>query len=235
MVNTAVLFMAIYLAYMGKKLSLEPSTQEAGNIAFLLLLLELQLLRRLYESLYISKFSGVAQMHVIAYCLGLIYYVLAPLSLFPRATEMITNFLQEFSRPMNNNQGHQSMISLLEIGVLYWTGGAIFIWGWIHQYRCHRILASLRSNKVQNKEDGHVYKIPYGDWFEYVSSAHYFAEIVMYSSFIVATGGKSLDAWLLFIFVVLNLSIAASDTHRWYREKFDDYPSSRKAILPFIY
>ena len=35
--------------------------------------------------------------------------------------------------------------------------------------------ASLRS---KSKEDRNVYKIPYGDWFEYVSSAHYFAEFV---------------------------------------------------------
>ena len=34
--------------------------------------------------------------------------------------------------------------------------------------------ASLRSKKAGN----HVYKIPYGDWFEYVSAAHYFAEFV---------------------------------------------------------
>ena len=35
--------------------------------------------------------------------------------------------------------------------------------------------ASLRS---KSKEDRNVYKIPYGDWFEYVSAGHYFAEFV---------------------------------------------------------
>ena len=35
--------------------------------------------------------------------------------------------------------------------------------------------ASLRS---KSKEDRDACKIPYGDWFEYVSSAHYFAEFV---------------------------------------------------------
>lgn len=206
------------------------------------MLLELQLLRRLYESLYVSKFSAMARMHVLAYLLGLLYYVLAPLSLFPRAREMIMETTQCFgaykqgiNKLNDDNQGWHSMRPLLDIGWTYWIGGAIFIWGWIHQYRCHMILASLRSKKGLNKEDTHAYKIPYGDWFEYVSSAHYFAEIVMYFAFVVATAGLSLDAWLLFIFVVLNLSVVAVDTHRWYTAKFDDYPSSRRAIIPFMF
>ncbi|KAI5069438.1 hypothetical protein GOP47_0015739 [Adiantum capillus-veneris] len=94
------------------------------------------------------------------------------------------------------------------------SGAVIFVWGWIHQYRCHSILASLRANDKMKKEDSQ-YKIPYGDWFEYVSCAHYLAEFVIYIGFLVATGGSNLDTWLLFVFVVLNLSIAAGDSHKW--------------------
>ena len=30
--------------------------------------------------------------------------------------------------------------SLMKLGWLSWLGAAIFIWGWIHQHRCHSIL-----------------------------------------------------------------------------------------------
>lgn len=239
--NGSLLLMV--LAYTCVKPSLAPKfqmgTQEAWRVVFLLSLFELQLLRRLYESIYVSKFSHLARMHVLAYLLGLIYYLLAPLSLFPRAIQFVTSMLQGCQSFRHGIYKFEISIQgwnpLLQIGWLYWIGGVIFIWGWVHQYRCHAILASLRSNKALSKEEAHVYKIPYGDWFEYVSSAHYFSEFVMYSSFIIATGGQNLDAWLLFMFVVFNLSIAARDTHKWYLAKFDDYPLSRKAIIPFVY
>eukprot|EP00268_Persea_americana_P012348 TRINITY_DN1519_c2_g1_i5.p1 TRINITY_DN1519_c2_g1~~TRINITY_DN1519_c2_g1_i5.p1 ORF type:complete len:105 (+),score=15.82 TRINITY_DN1519_c2_g1_i5:149-463(+) len=64
---------------------------------------------------------------------------------------------------------------LMKLGWFQWTGAAIFLWGWIHQYRCHAILGSLRERKEQVDE----YTIPHGDWFEIVSCPHYLAEIVM--------------------------------------------------------
>jgi hypothetical protein len=32
-----------------------------------------------------------------------------------------------------------------------------------------------------------------------------------------------------------NLGVTAVETHKWYKEKFEDYPASRKAIIPFLY
>lgn len=47
------------------------------------------------------------------------------------------------------------------------------------------------------------------------------------------------DFDLLFVYFfywvqVANLAFAAVETHSWYRQKFEDYPSSRFAIIPFI-
>uniref|UniRef100_A0A6N2MUV2 3-oxo-5-alpha-steroid 4-dehydrogenase C-terminal domain-containing protein n=1 Tax=Salix viminalis TaxID=40686 RepID=A0A6N2MUV2_SALVM len=77
------------------------------------------------------------------------------------------------------------------------------------------------------------YVIPCGDWFEIVSSPHYLAEIVIYAGIVFASGGD-LTIWLLFGFVVSNLIFAAAETHKWYLQKFDNYPSNRVAIIPFI-
>ncbi|XP_058080017.1 polyprenol reductase 2-like isoform X2 [Magnolia sinica] len=120
---------------------------------------------------------------------------------------------------------------LTKLGFCQWVGVAIFVWGWIHQYRCHAILGSLRDHKEEATE----YAIPRGDWFEIVSSPHYLAEIVIYAGILVASGGSDLTIWLLFTFVVSNLVFAAAETQRWYLCKFDNYPVSRRAILPFLY
>ncbi|KOM34962.1 hypothetical protein LR48_Vigan02g111200, partial [Vigna angularis] len=90
-------------------------------------------------------------------------------------------------------------------GWKHWISAAVFLWGWIHQYHCHKILGSLRHST-----DAEEYVIPHGDWFEIVSSPHYLSEIVA------------------------NLSFAAVETHKWYSQKFKDYPSNRFAIIPFL-
>ncbi|KAJ6707956.1 DFG10 PROTEIN [Salix viminalis] len=117
----------------------------------------------------------------------------------------------------------------LNLGWFQWIGAAIFLWGWIHQYRCHAILGSLREHVGKVDE----YVIPCGDWFEIVSSPHYLAEIVIYAGVVFASGGD-LTIWLLFGFVVSNLIFAAAETHKWYLQKFDNYPSNRVAIIPFV-
>ncbi|GMY05691.1 polyprenol reductase 2, partial [Fagus crenata] len=58
---------------------------------------------------------------------------------------------------------------------------------------------------------------------------------VIYAGLLVASGGTDLTIWLLFGFVVANLVFAAAERHRWYLRKFDNYPSNRLAIIPFLY
>ncbi|MCO5596934.1 hypothetical protein L7F22_051005 [Adiantum nelumboides] len=222
------------------------------------------------------------------------YYVLAPLSLFPKAVELIVGGDLADQHMYHKYEMSVSRTNpLLLLGWHYCIGATIFLWGWVHQYRCHSILASLRANETMKNEHSQ-YKIPYGDWFEHVSCAHYLAEFiierinevsfrlqlsktwrihnafhvsslkpirgevpedmiddeqqeveeieeilqpeqVIYLGFIVATKGSNMDTWLLFIFVVLNLSIAAGDSHKWYERKFKNYPPFRKAVIPYIY
>ncbi|XVF15877.1 hypothetical protein REPUB_Repub09cG0194100 [Reevesia pubescens] len=64
---------------------------------------------------------------------------------------------------------------MTRLGWCQWVGAAIFAWGWLHQYCCHAILGSLREHRDRTVE----YVIPYGDWFDIVSSPHYLAEMVI--------------------------------------------------------
>ncbi|CAD5318659.1 unnamed protein product [Arabidopsis thaliana] len=208
---------------------------------FLLLLMEIHVLRRLIESFYVFKYSPSARMHILGYFAGLFFYVTAPLSLCsniaPEVARFVGNQVAEF---IANGKSHtsapefnllSSISPLMKLGSLQWIGGAIFLWGWIHQRRCHAILGSLRENPSQAKE----YIIPYGDWFRMVSSPHFLAEIVLYAGLLIASGGTDISIWLLFGFVAANLTYAAGETHRWYLRKFENYPANRHAIFPYVY
>ncbi|KAK7264228.1 hypothetical protein RJT34_31834 [Clitoria ternatea] len=211
----------------------------AWQSVFMLLLMEAQVLRRLYETIYVFNYSPSARMHVLGYLTGLFFYVAAPLSLCGdcavEAFDFLANLVTEFivkgknQVPVTELELWQVINPLIKLGWKHWIGAAVFLWGWIHQYQCHKILGSLRDSR--QPED---YVIPHGDWFEIVSSPHYLSEIVIYASFVVATGGSNLTIWLLLVFVVANLSFAAVETHSWYHLKFEDYPISRFAIIPFI-
>ncbi|BFG41391.1 hypothetical protein CerSpe_276650 [Prunus speciosa] len=206
---------------------------------FLLLLMEVQVLRRLFETIYVFNYSSSARMHIFGYLTGLFFYTAAPLSLCcNNALEVYKfslNAVAEFIVKGKTTVQHMEfdwlefVSSLLKLRWLQWTGAVIFFWGWIHQRNCHAILGSLREHRGQNDE----YVIPHGDWFEVVSSPHYLAEIVIYAGLVVASGGTDPTIWLLFGFVVSNLVFAAAETHRWYLKKFKNYPSNRLAIIPF--
>ncbi|CAM8986485.1 unnamed protein product [Rhodiola kirilowii] len=206
---------------------------------FLLLLMEVQVLRRLYETLYVFKYSQSARMHILAYLIAYCFYAAAPLSLSQGCISEVLNFtadqlasvMAQKRMPIIEYDFWGYLKPITKLGWCQWAGAAIFFWGWIHQCKCHAILGSLRQHK--RDQDKHV--IPRGDWFEYISSPHYLAEMVIYAGLVIASGGTDLTIWLIFAFTVANLCFAAGETKRWYLEKFEDYPRNRKAVIPFIY
>ncbi|CAJ1067710.1 -oxo-5-alpha-steroid 4-dehydrogenase 2b [Xyrichtys novacula] len=84
------------------------------------------------------------------------------------------------------------------------------------------------------REPGEViYKIPKGGLFEYVSGANYLGEIVEWFGYAVATW--SLPALSFALFSLSFIGPRAYYHHRFYKEKFKDYPKLRKALIPFIF
>lgn len=58
------------------------------------------------------------------------------------------------------------------------VGAAIFVFGTLHQTKCHRILAELKASMQPARgTTRRRYGIPRGDWFEYCSSAHYLVRL----------------------------------------------------------
>uniref|UniRef100_A0A8C9B857 Polyprenal reductase n=1 Tax=Phocoena sinus TaxID=42100 RepID=A0A8C9B857_PHOSS len=79
------------------------------------------------------------------------------------------------------------------------------------------------------------HRIPFGDWFEYVSSPNYLAELMIYISMAVTSGFHNLTWWLVVTYVFFNQALSAFLSHKFYKSKFVSYPKHRKAFLPFLF
>ncbi|XP_061083500.1 3-oxo-5-alpha-steroid 4-dehydrogenase 2-like [Conger conger] len=104
--------------------------------------------------------------------------------------------------------------------ILFYLGMAINIHS-DHILRCLRKPGEL------------TYRIPKGGLFDYVSGANYFGEIIEWLGFAIATG--SFPAISFAFFTLCSIGPRACHHHRFYKEKFSDYPPSRKALIPFIF
>jgi 3-oxo-5-alpha-steroid 4-dehydrogenase 1 len=106
------------------------------------------------------------------------------------------------------------------------AGAALFFSGMIINLHSDHVLRILRKNQ----EDG--YRIPRRGLFRYISSPNYSGEILEWTGWAVATW--SLPGLAFAVFTFANLAPRAFSNHRWYQEKFPDYPKQRKALIPFI-
>ncbi len=119
-----------------------------------------------------------------------------------------------------------------DYGSGWWTdprfiiGAVVFLAG----YRINRQSDDILRNLRKPGETG--YKIPQGGMFKYVSCAHYFGEIIMWFGWALATWSPPGLAFA--IFTAANIGTRAWNQHKWYHEKFPDYPAERKAVIPFV-
>jgi len=106
------------------------------------------------------------------------------------------------------------------------SGIVLFITGFIINKTADGKLRRLRTINPQE------YTIPEGWLFKYISSPHYFGEIIEWAGWAVMTW--SLPGLAFFIFTFANLVPRGVSSHRWYKARFPDYPPRRKAVIPFI-
>ena len=78
-----------------------------------------------------------------------------------------------------------------------------------------------------------VYRIPQGGLFRYVTSPSYLTELGAWLGFVLFTW--SLASVFILAVSAANLVPRAWATHRWYRERFPDYPKERRVLIPFVW
>jgi len=108
------------------------------------------------------------------------------------------------------------------------VGAVVFVTGWYVNVKADALLAELRAQG----EGEHRYRIPRGWLFELVSCPNYLGEIVEWVGWAILTW--SLAGLSFALYTAANLVPRGLAHHRWYRERFPDYPSARKAVLPLL-
>jgi protein-S-isoprenylcysteine O-methyltransferase Ste14 len=82
------------------------------------------------------------------------------------------------------------------------------------------------------KENGPGYHMPSKFMHKYISAPNYFGEIIEWIGWAILTW--SISGLVFALWTIANLFPRALAHHKWYQEKFSDYPKSRKAIIPGI-
>lgn len=105
-------------------------------------------------------------------------------------------------------------------------GLAIFLFGaWIN-WKADNILIHLRNPG----ETG--YKIPQGWLFNYISCPNLFGELIEWTGYAILCW--NLPALTFLIWTAANLIPRAMSHHKWYKNNFGEYPTERKAIVPYL-
>jgi 3-oxo-5-alpha-steroid 4-dehydrogenase 1 len=106
-------------------------------------------------------------------------------------------------------------------------GGIIlFFVGLMINWKADDILIHLRKPTETH------YVIPRSALFKWVSCPNLSGELLEWLGFAILCW--NLPALTFFIWTAANLVPRAISHHRWYQQKFDDYPPERKAIIPFV-
>jgi 3-oxo-5-alpha-steroid 4-dehydrogenase 1 len=106
-------------------------------------------------------------------------------------------------------------------------GVILFVLGMTINITSDNVLLRLRRDTSSG------YSIPKGGLYRWISCPNYLGEIMEWVGFALAT--FSVTGLAFAIWTVANLAPRARSHHQWYRDRFDDYPEGRKALLPHIY
>ena len=101
---------------------------------------------------------------------------------------------------------------------LFFAGAALNLWA-------DGRLMRLRTATVE-------YALPCGGMFDRVSCPNHLGEIVEWSGFALMCWNPA--ALSFAVWTAANLVPRALSHHRWYRERFADYPAARKAVIPWL-
>ncbi|KAF8090201.1 hypothetical protein N665_0483s0039 [Sinapis alba] len=183
------------------------------DLRFLLLksALSLHFFKRIFEVLFIHKYSGGMPLDV-AFTIASGYFSSTALVLYSQS------FTEGLPEPALD---------------LKFSGILMFVVGIVGNLYHHVLLAKLRKGGEGEGGSGKKeYKIPKGGLFETVICPHYMFEIIVFwGFFMISQTIYSLSLALGTTFYLMGRSYA---TRRWYLSKFDDFPKNIKALIPFV-
>jgi len=105
-------------------------------------------------------------------------------------------------------------------------GALLFLLGFGINQHSDQVLMKLRRPGEMG------YRIPVGGLYHWVSCPNYFGEIMEWTGWAIATW--SLPGLAFALYTIANLAPRALSHHRWYKDRFPDYPRKRRALVPFL-
>jgi len=105
----------------------------------------------------------------------------------------------------------------------------VYLGGFVLLVSSESIVRNLRDKKNPGAAE---YTIPYGGGFRFVTSPAYLGELIAWAGFALLTW--SLAGVVIVLITAGNLIPRAFATHKWYHEKFPEYPAERKALIPGV-
>lgn len=191
----------------------EPSYSAAAAFTAISMI-SLQCHRRTYETHMVSVFSDTA-VGLWYYASGYMHYAGALATVLTEAPAAPGPFC----------------VGWLDAGRIA-VGALLFSWAYREQWRANVALAAARKT-ADGRVVTHEHKVLDGGLFDLVSSPQMLTEVVVYGALYVVLWGSS--GWkYVVLFVWGNQFEIALINHRWYQEKFEDYPRNRKAIIPYL-
>ena len=142
---------------------------------------------------------------------------------------------------------------------LFWVGVGLWAAGFAGNIYHDEILLNIRRNakaKAKAKADDNNgkeknsqehYAIPHGALYRFISYPNYFCEWLEWLGFALAASpppsfasvsafvATVSPAWLFFFNEVWVMLPRAYKGHKWYHNRFPDYPKERKAVIPFLF
>ena len=141
---------------------------------------------------------------------------------------------------------------------LFWVGIAMWAFGFAGNILHDEILLNIRRNakakgKTREQDDNNGknkqehYAIPHGFLYKYISYPNYLCEWTEWLGYALAGSPlpvfTSIPAFLAtvtppFVFFYSEILLMISRAwrgHKWYHNKFPDYPKERKAVIPFVF
>ena len=116
-------------------------------------------------------------------------------------------------------------INLNSVYILLIIGFLLFVTGLYVNISSDNKLIKLRKIKKG-------YFVPKGGLFKYISCPNFFGEILEWFGFALMT--FNIGSLSFFIWTCCNLIPRGLAHHSWYKNKFNEYPKERKAVLPFL-
>ena len=186
----------------------------------------------------ILVYDQLKNYHIIFLILWLTHYIHRTL-IYPFAIK-VTNPYMPISIAASAFFFNIINVSIQAYGIFYFTqfsqdwlvsntfkiGLGLFLIGMYINIRSDYIMISLK------KEKGSGYHIPNSFLYKYLSAPNYFGEIIEWLGWAVLTW--SMSGLVFLIWVIANLFPRAISHHKWYLNKFEDYPKNRKAIIPGV-